>query len=101
MNCGLNLAPLGGPGDVLDPVDHGQPALGVEEAGVAGAQPAIGRQRLAARRLVAEVAFEQAGMAGEDLAHAALVRVDRSRISVSSNGTPELSQSISGWTCSV
>ena len=82
MNCGLNLAPARGPGDVLDPVDHGQPTLGIEKASVAGTQPAIGSEHLGARRLIAEVASEQPTMAGVDLTHAALVRVDHAQLGV-------------------
>ena len=46
MNCGLNRTPGRGAGDVLDPVDHRQPALVVEEAGIAGAQPAVLAERV-------------------------------------------------------
>jgi len=62
-----------GGGEILHPVDHHQVAFAVDIAGVAGGQPAVAQVGLR-RRLVAVIAEEHVGMAGDDLADAVRVR---------------------------
>ena len=82
MNCGLNLAPLEVRAMSLTrSITVSRPLASRKPASPVRSQPSA-ESTSRARRLVAEVASEQAAVAGVDLADAAFVRVDHAQLGV-------------------